>query len=44
LTPFFFENQRGLHCLNIEFSCAFGMVVYKVKKSTVLMLLQVLRA
>ena len=38
-SPFFFEKQRWIHSLNLDFSIVYGMMVYKVEKSNVLMLL-----
>ena len=37
---FFFEKQRLINSLILDFSGVCGMVVYKVEKSSVFMLLQ----
>ena len=39
-SPFFFEKQRWINSLILDFSSVCGMVVYNIEKSNVLMLLQ----
>ena len=39
-SPFFFEKQRLINSLILDFISVCGIVVYKVEKSKVLMLLQ----
>ena len=40
-SPFFFENQRWINSLILDFTSVCVMVVYKVEKSNALMLLQI---
>jgi hypothetical protein len=39
-SPFFFEKQRWINSLILDFSSVCGIVIYKVEKSNVLMVLQ----